>query len=500
VVFNMKTLTLILTAALLGPTLVGCADDGGPEDRPGHDGGKGDSPDDALTANGTWQTNRIRALGRVRQRITLQPGSYQLAWTDHFGYLPRSRRPSCTLNMRLVAPNGNTVVDAHNSSRDANQLGFDPITFVVESAGEYILTFDEIDNHSDDFEVQLRGATSTTRPPEGLTVYTAGATDQNVSPATRATIALAGGGTDNDNAMKALLSGGGNGDVVVLRMDDTGGGYAEYFQSLGAASVSELVFDAKNGNDVVAGQDLASLRTLANSAWVEDKINRAEIVFFAGGNQTKYVDVFHDTKLAAAVTALATQRKGAIGGTSAGMHVLASIVHTPRGAGNSVTSDGALQDPFIGQGERSGTASLEFSNAPMSIPRLRNMITDTHWSQRNRQGRSIVFLARALQDLLSTPQALHLVACDEGTAVVIDDAGVGRVFGTPGNAAWFFAPASSPDLCQDNMPLQWTAGVTRIAVGATIDGQNAFKFDTWQPTGQSTRKLITVRNGRVSEQ
>lgn len=333
-------------------------------------------------------------------------------------------------------------------------------------------------------------------PPNGLLVYRAGLTGTDARPQTSRGVLFAGGGPDNDAAMTAAITSAGRGDAVVLRMDDTGGAYAPYLVSLGAASTTELVFDEQDGNDSVDGAKLAALRALADSPYVERLLARAELVFFAGGNQTKYVDVFRATRLAAAVDAL-VQRGGVIGGTSAGMHVLSGVVHTPRGAGNSITSSLALRDPYITVGELSGTASLEFSPGPFHVPGLETFVLDTHFSQRGRLGRETVFVAREIRDGLATVAAARGLACDEGTAVLWDANGA-RVFGSGTGGVTLVIPAAAPDRCEDNRTLDWRTELELVRVPGSNTQPSTFDLRTG--TGAlATKTKLSVKDGVLSE-
>jgi cyanophycinase-like exopeptidase len=333
-------------------------------------------------------------------------------------------------------------------------------------------------------------------PPSGLLVYRAGLTGVDARPRTTSGVLLAGGGPDNDAAMTAAITNAGGGDAVVLRMDDTGGAYAPYLVSLGAASATEVVFDASGGNDAVDGPKLAALRALADSTYLERLVGRAELVFFAGGNQTKYVDVFRATRLAVAVDAL-VQRGGVIGGTSAGMHVLSGVVHTPRGSGNSITSSLALRDPYIAIGEVSGTASLEFSPGPFHVPGLEAFVLDTHFSQRGRLGRETVFVAREIRDGLATVAAARGLACDEGTAVLSDASGA-RVFGAGTGGLTLVVPVAAPDRCEDNRTLDWRTELDLVRVPGSDAQPSAFDLRTG--TGAlATKTKLSVKDGVISE-
>ncbi len=454
-----------------------------------------------------WQSFSIDQRSLLIQSRPLRAGQkYQLAWTDHSGAPADRRRPACALDVRVLDRDGRELVGrSFNSQRNANGLEVDPIDFEVPSDGLVKLEFREVDGFGDRFETALTELTSgdteppgDTAPPPGLLVYRAGETGVDVTPVTRGSLVLAGGGPDNDQAMVDMVERGGRGDVVVLRMDDTQGAYAGYFLSLGAHAVTELVFDGLAGNDMVTGAELQKIRTRADSVWVEQLIERAEVVFLAGGNQTKYVDVFKGTRLAKAVSRLGGLRGGVVGGTSAGMHVMTQLIHTPRGSGNSVTSDLALKDPYIRLGEYAGTASLEFEDGLFALPGMDNVIADTHWSTRNRLGRSVVFMARAAQDGLRPVKDLRLIACDEGVAVSIDVATqVARVFGERSEAAFFFRAESAAGMVADNRRLEWTSGLSRTKLAAASNTPAAFDLKAWSGR-QAVVETVSVRDGVVT--
>ena len=110
---------------------------------------------------------------------------------------------------------------------------------------------------------------------------------------------------------------------------------------------------------------------------------------------------------------------------------MGEIIHTPRGRSTIVTSELALSGSTVGELEGVGPSKRLFD-----IPRMKHVITDTHWSQRDRLGRSPSFLARALVE--QGRLGARLIACDQGTAVVVDADGTARVYGR--GAAHFLAP------------------------------------------------------------
>lgn len=429
-----------------------------------------------LPGLGRWTRHHARPRGRLRIGVTLEAGArYRVTVTDHWGWRAGQARPAVTLDLDVRDARGGSLTghSHHNTSTDENGTTPDPIPFIGPTSRAVILDIREVDGYESDFDVRVdRGATDVAvlEPPPGMVVHRRGDTSTNVSPATAFAALLAGGGKDHDAATSALIAAGGHGDALILRMDDTGGAYASYFVERGAHAATEVALDPASGNDDVIGPELAALRARADSPWLLAKIEAAEILFLAGGNQTKYVDAWRGTALAGAVSRLVA-RGGAIGGTSAGMHALAGVVHTPRGEGDSVTSSAVLGDPYIGEGEYRGTRSLAFSPSPFLVPLLAGVVTDTHWTQRARLGRSLGFLGRILTDNLRPVGGVALLACDEGVGVLLDAAGRGRVFGPPaGGSAFLFRPDAPPDRCVDDRTIDWRAGVAYVRVEGTPSG------------------------------
>ncbi len=450
---------------------------------------------DELSVNidlSVWNKMHVRAYQKLRVAVTLEAGTrYVARVTDHWGWPSDRPRPPSTLDVDVRVPRGASLTGVvHNRSHDANGTLPDPIPFLAPARVELVLR--ELDGEGGDFELRLDRESATepplaAAPPDGIAVHQAGPLTDLVT-VTRFAALVAGGGPDHDAATSALVVAGGHGDAVILRMDDTGGAYATYFVQRGAHAATEIAFDPDGGNTDVDGAALVTLRARADDPWVAQRIDAAEILFIAGGNQTKYVDAWRGTQLAAAVDRL-VNRGGAVGGTSAGMHVLGGIVHTPRGAGDSVTSADALADPYLAESERSGSRSLELAPSPFVLPVLRDLVMDTHWTQRGRLGRSLTFLARVLTDEVRPLGSIALLACDEGVAVLVDGSGRGRVFApAAGGAAFLFRPDVVPGRCADDRTLDWRAGVPFARIEGTMAGDAT--LDLRGPVGPGRAKVV----------
>jgi len=219
---------------------------------------------------------------------------------------------------------------------------------------------------------------------------------------------LGGGGTDVDEALQWLIDqarGCANCatkvDVVVLR-------------SSGADGYNDYIY-AMNGVDSVETLVITSAKD-ANTAAVETTVRNAEMVFFAGGDQCDYVSYFKGTRVETAVESVYA-RGGGVGGTSAGLAIMGEFIYD--GCTGSVTSAQALDNPYHHE--------ITFTYGFFSFAHLEDLITDSHLVTRDRMGRTLVFLARQIQD--GHAQSAWDLAINERTSVVVDARGRATVIG-----------------------------------------------------------------------
>ncbi len=166
--------------------------------------------------------------------------------------------------------------------------------------------------------------------PDTLTSYFLGNEEDKVTNS-RGGIVMMGGNRENDEAMKWFL-------------------YQTYlFEELGFVvnSVETIVFHDQT-----------------TSEYVKNKIDKAEAIWFAGGNQKKYLDYWKGNYIQEALQR-AINRGVVIGGTSAGMAILGE---------------------YIWDGEKIQTDFLRLSY-------MQNIITDTHYDSRNRMSRHLEFIS-----------------------------------------------------------------------------------------------------------
>lgn len=258
--------------------------------------------------------------------------------------------------------------------------------------------------------------------------------------------------------MRWFLKKSGGGDVVILRASGADG-YNTYLYTTLSETVNSVETILLNSTEWV------------NDETVVQKIRNAEALFIAGGDQGKYVTYWKDSKVEDAINYLINIKKVPVGGTSAGCAILGQIYYPA--FKESLTSAEALSDPYH--------ANLMLGrNDFIDAPFLANTITDTHFAQRNRQGRLVAFLARIRTDWNVTGRGIGV---SEKTAVGIEPNGMATVFGS--GVAYFVMPDSpnGPEQCVAGKPLVWLANKKAIRV---VEVQNAGTFDlnTWAlPTG-----------------
>jgi len=278
---------------------------------------------------------------------------------------------------------------------------------------------------------------------------------EDIQTETESGLVLMGGSTDVDAAMRWMIDRSGGGDFVIIRVSG-GAGYNDYLYGMGGLNSVETL----RLNTAEAANDEKVFETLKN----------AEALFIAGGDQSQYLRLWEGTKVEEAIQYLIHEKKIPIGGTSAGCAIMGEFVYT--GENGSIISQEALQNPFD---ERLTLRRSSLINHPF----LQNTITDQHFSQRNREGRLVGFLARLKS--LSENLPLRAIAVDERTAVAIDKNGIASVFGQ--SNAFYLMEAHAdqqPEIIQSQTPLTWNLGQQALKVKTVNTGQNpSLDLKTW---------------------
>lgn len=288
----------------------------------------------------------------------------------------------------------------------------------------------------------------------------------DVQTKTRGGFALIGGGKDLDPAFQWMCEHSGGGDFLVLRAtgDDA---YNPYIQGLcHLNSVATLVLPD---------------RAAAEEPFAADAIRRAEAIFISGGDQANYINFWVGTPVQFALNE-ALSRRVPIGGTSAGLAVLGEFVYSAQKDppdGPDLRSSDVLSDPF--------NPRVTIVHQFLRIPLLKDVITDTHFSARDRMGRTLIFMARILKD--GEARRVRDIAVDERTAVLLEADGKATVAGA--GSAYFLQAAGSPEVCKPETPLTFRA----IAVRALRAGEQ-FDIRTWS-SNEGVTYSLSVEAGRI---
>ncbi len=278
-------------------------------------------------------------------------------------------------------------------------------------------------------------------------------------------LVLQGGGTDIDQEyrwMHDTLSGGSParfGNVVVIRAYTDKDEYSPYMQPRGPFQSVQMLGVPKCAKP----SDLDALAKI---------VDRADAVFFAGGDQANYV-AWKGSALDAAIQRV-WQRNGVIGGSSAGLAIQGEYVYDsvaadklhPNDDDYNVTTSNAVANPF--------EPEISFTHDFLQWTPLRNIITDTHFARRDRFGRSVAFLARLEAEHHLPTGSLYALAVDERSAIVVNSHGIGTLMEYSGSGyqtrgAYLLQLVSVKQLTPGK-PLIATVRVTHLSKpGSTID-------------------------------
>ncbi|MGW2787340.1 pre-peptidase C-terminal domain-containing protein [Streptomyces populi] len=204
---------------------------------------------------------------------------------------------------------------------------------------------------------------------------------------------------------------------------------------------------------------------------VNTDIRNAEFVYFAGGDQCRYA-AWKGTALQASVQSVVAKGGGS-GGGSAGLHINSSIVYDACTA--SATSASALANPY--------DKSLTFTTGMFNWPNYGDTINDSHFVARDRMGRTMAFVARALKDGLTTQGKAWGVGIDEGgSSLYIDKNGLATLYGSD---AYVVLGDHQPEKAVSGQPLTFSGyKIWHLANGQTFDFKN-------RPTCGYYRRSVT---------
>jgi cyanophycinase len=274
-------------------------------------------------------------------------------------------------------------------------------------------------------------------------------------------VMLEGGAEDVDDAWRWFLARAGYGDIVVLRATPDEG-YDEWLRELAPLRS----FQTLQLRDPAAAED----------PFVIGSIEAADGLFIAGGDQSDYVRVWTGTPIQWAVNA-AIATGVPVGGISAGLAVLGEISFTAER--DTVTSEEALADPFDDR--------VRLARGLLTVPGLETTITDSHFSERSRLGRLLVFMARAL--VAGWADEVRSIGIDEETAALLEPDGTATITGE--GDAWFLRMKTDDVVsCKPGRPLS-TEPIEAVVAGAAAN----FDLSSW--SGDGDVRSVEAGDGSV---
>lgn len=311
----------------------------------------------------------------------------------------------------------------------------------------------------------LAAATDVAAPQgSSYTYYEIGNLKAARPASTAPALMLVGGGDWDYSAFRWFAERAGHGHIVVLRASGEGQANDEIFNAIGGVtSVETIVFHS---------------RAAAHDPRVLGIIAHADGIFIAGGDQANYVRFWKDTPVASAIGAHVRAGRP-VGGTSAGLAILGGTAYGAMDGG-SIDSPAALADP--------GGPAVTLVTGFLHMPRLTHIVTDTHFSVRDRLGRLVSFVAKARA---TDPNAIGL-GVDEGSALCVEADGTARLHTPNGGFAWLVVPQGQPHLAPGK-PLAWS-GIRITGIGA----QSVLDLNTMAVANPAFSGVASARDGRLS--
>eukprot|EP01038_Epipyxis_sp_PR26KG_P013297 gene13297-17816_t len=291
----------------------------------------------------------------------------------------------------------------------------------------------------------------------------------DVQTVTKPGAALIGGGRDCIPAFEWQIQNANRGDYLILRAsgDDS---YNDFVYGLSVQngiplnSVTTILF--KNGNASYNEQ-------------IQSILLSAEAIFFAGGDQSLYLNYWMGTPIQSIIQN--KLKDITISGTSAGLAIQGNWIYSA--AVGTLYSDEAMENPY--------NQYVTIAPSFLKIPFLNNVITDTHFTARDRMGRMLTFLGRIMTDSSLSPN-VHAIGIDETTALLLDvnDGSVTTV-GT-GNG-YLCSPTQLPAVCKPEMTLT----VTDISC-VRLNGPKKETFSLAKWTGEGMPYTNSIANGKFT--
>jgi L-asparaginase / beta-aspartyl-peptidase len=271
------------------------------------------------------------------------------------------------------------------------------------------------------------------REDDGYKIFTIGDIKGKRANPPKSGVLMSGGGEWSYDAFRWFAAHTGNGHLVILRApnidatdeDMTGSAEEMYKQVGGFKSITTIAFASGKA---------------ANDSKILKIIKNADGIFLAGGDQSRYVNYWRGTKIQDSINEHIKNGKP-LGGTSAGLAVQGEYLYGSMDGG-SITSPEALNNPL-------GSANTIEGNF-LKIPLLNGIVTDSHFKERNRQGRLVAFLAKAQK---MAGKSLVGLGIDEETALCLEGDGSAKVYSNKGGYVWKFENVK-PLILENDKPIE----------------------------------------------
>ena len=266
-------------------------------------------------------------------------------------------------------------------------------------------------------------------------------------------------------AYRWFLDRAAGGDVLVLTADEAPCDiYNSFLYNMSGStqpnSVTTACFTARSGS---------------NSTKLQQLLAHASGIFVTGGDQSKYLDFWKDTPIAAALSS----GRAVVGGSSAGLAIQGQFVFNA--LHGSVGSEDALKYPTDSE------VSLSRRLFDVNSPWMHGVITDTHFRQRDRMGRLVTFVARIAEAGWAAGGvhrgAVLGVGISEHTAILVEHTDGSSSIVGDGPVHFVSSGGRSPGTCREGKPLSWAApGVDVWRWNASCTGVG-WSFGNWTHDG-----------------
>ena len=214
---------------------------------------------------------------------------------------------------------------------------------------------------------------------------------------TKPSFILMGGGGNDPEGFKYLLRETNGGDLVILSTKSKiNHRYTHYLWSL-----------AKKNNIKINSITTLSTKnkSAANTMEALKVLNKADGIFLTGGDQYRYFSYWENTPLLELLQEKINQGIP-LTGSSAGLAIMGEFYFSAKNG--TIYSDQALRNP--------DSTRIHLQKDLITHPLMKNILTDTHFSERDREGRLLSFINRAKKQYLQSPKGIGV---DENTTFIV---------------------------------------------------------------------------------